>query len=91
MIDFIQDNKAWVIVGGVIALAIINWEYLAPLWSFAKRARSTTPSDRLSLYNCLIEAQNLLVKCGVDREKLDEMTLAEVADVATTGNYEKDT
>ena len=59
--------------------------------SFAKKTRSTTPSDRLCLYNCLIETQNLLVKCGVGREKLDDMTLAEVADVATTGNYEKNT
>ena len=48
MIEFIQDNKVWIVIGGVVALAIINWEYLAPLWSFAKRARSTTPSDRLS-------------------------------------------
>ena len=91
MIEFIQDNKVWVIIAGLISLAAVNYEYLAPVWTFAKKTRSTTPSDRLSLYNCIIETQSLLVKCGVDRSKLDEMTLAEVADVATTGNYEKNT
>ena len=91
MIEFIQDNKFWVIIAGLISLLALNYDRFAPVWTFAKKARSTTPSDRLSLYNCLIETQDLLVKCGVSRDKLDEMTLAEVADVATTGNYEKNT
>ena len=89
MIEFIQDNKVWVIIGGVVALAVINWEYLAPVWNFARKARSTSPSDRRSLYDNLIEMQGLLAKCGVDKETLDEMTLSEVGKVATTGNYEK--
>ena len=91
MISLLQDNKVLVIVVGVAALLVINWEVFKPLWSIAKKVRKTTPNDRLCLYNCLIKTQDLLVKCGVERLKLDEMTLAEVADIATTGNYEDDT
>ena len=92
MIEFIQEYRVLVVIGGMIALVAVNWNLISPLvrgWTY--RVHSTTPSDRLSLYNCIIETQSLLVKCGVDRSKLDEMTLAEVADVATTGNYEKNT
>ena len=91
MIELIQNNKVWVILGGLIALVIINKDSLGFLWSWTKRVRSTTPSDRANLYNSLIETQNLLVQCGVDRDKLDEMTLSEVGRVATTGDYEKTT
>ena len=91
MIELIQDNKVIVIVVGVLALIAINYEMLSPLWKVVKKVRKTSPSDRLSLYNCLIKTQDLLDKCGVDRSKLDDMTLSEVADIATTGNYEEDT
>ena len=91
MIEFLQDNKLIVIVVGVLALIAINYETLSPLWKVVKKVRKTTPSDRLCLYSCLIKTQDLLVKCGVERAKLDDMTLAEVADVATTGNYEENT
>ena len=91
MIELIQDNKVIVIVVGVLALIAINYEMLSPLWKVGKKVRKTSPSDRLSLYNCLIKTQDLLVKCGVDRSKLDDMTLSEVADIATTGNYEENT
>ena len=91
MIEIIQNNKVWVILGGLIALVIINKDSLGFLWSWTKRVRSTTPSDRAALYDSLIETQNLLAKCGVDRDKLDEMTLSEVGRVATTGDYEKTT
>tara|TARA_Y100001951_G_scaffold29676_1_gene23200 strand:- start:127 stop:405 length:279 start_codon:yes stop_codon:yes gene_type:complete len=92
MIELIQENRIIVIVGGVAALIAINWNLISPLvGGWTNRVHSTTPSDRLSLYNSLIETQNLLVKCGVDRDKLDELTLSEVGRVATTGDYEKTT
>ena len=92
MIEIIQEYRVLVIIGGLIALVVVNWNLISPLvggWTY--RVHPPTPSDRLSLYNSLIETQNLLVKCGVDREKLDELTLSEVGRVATTGNYEKTT
>ena len=90
MIELIQENRIIVIVVGVVALIAINWNLISPLvGGWTNRVHSTTPSDRLSLYNSLIETQNLLVKCGVDRDKLDELTLSEVGRVATTGDYEK--
>ena len=90
MIEFIQDNRIIVIVVGVAALIAINWNLISPLvGGWTSRVQSTSPSDRLSLYNSLIDTQNLLVKCGVDRDKLDELTLSEVGRVATTGDYEK--
>ena len=92
MIDFIQEYRVLVVIGGLIALVVVNWNLVSPLvGGWTDRVHSTTPSDRLSLYNSLIETQNLLVKCGVDREKLDELTLSEVGRVATTGDYEKTT
>ena len=92
MIEIIQEYRVLVIIGGLIALVVVNWNLVSPLvGGWTARVHSTTPSDRLSLYNSLIETQNLLVKCGVDREKLDELTLSEVGRVATTGNYEKTT
>ena len=92
MIELIQENRIIVIVDGVVALIAINWNLISPLvGGWTNRVHSTTPSDRLSLYNSLIETQNLLVKCGVDRDKLDELTLSEGGRVATTGDYEKTT
>ena len=92
MIELIQENRIIVIVVCVVALIAINWNLISPLvGGWTNRVHSTTPSDRLSLYNSLIETQNLLVKCGVDRDKLDELTLSEVGRVATTGDYEKTT
>ena len=92
MIEFIQNYKVLVIIGGVVALVVVNWNLISPLiGGWTNRVRSTTPSDRASLYDSLIETQNLLAKCGVDRDKLDEMTLSEVGRVATTGDYEKTT
>ena len=92
MIEFIQEYRVLVVIGGLIALVAVNWNLISPLvggWTY--RVHPTTPRDRLSLYNSLIETQNLLVKCGVDRDKLDELTLSEVGRVATTGDYEKNT
>ena len=92
MIDFIQEYRVFVVIGGLIALVAVNWNLISPfVGGWTNRVHSTTPSDRLSLYNSLIETQNLLVKCGVERDKLDELTLSEVGRVATTGDYEKTT
>ena len=92
MIEIIQEYRVLVIIGGLIALVVVNWNLVSPLvGGWTNRVHPATPSDRLSLYNSLIDTQNLLVKCGVDRDKLDEMTLSEGGRVATTGNYEKTT
>ena len=92
MIEIIQEYRVLVVIGGLIALVAVNWNLISPLVSgWTNRVQSTTPSDRLCLYNSLIETQNLLVKCGVERDKLDELTLSEVGRVATTGDYEKTT
>ena len=92
MIEIIQEYRVLVVIGGLDALVAVNWGLISPfVGGWANRVPSTTPSDRLSLYNSLIETQNLLVKCGVDRDKLDELTLSEVGRVATTGDYEKTT
>ena len=92
MIEIIQEYRVLVVIGGLIVLVAVNWNLISPLvGGWTNRVRATTPSDRANLYNSLIETQNLLVQCGVDRDKLDEMTLSEVGRVATTGDYEKTT
>ena len=92
MIDFIQEHRVLVVIGGLIALVVVNWNLVSPgIGKETNRVSRTTPGDRADLYDSLIQTQNLLVKCGVDRDKLDEMTLSEVGRVATTGNYEKTT
>ena len=73
MIDFIQEYRVLVIIGGLIALVVVNWNLISPLvggWTY--RVHPTTPSDRLSLYNSLIETQNLLVKCEIGRASCRE-------------------
>lgn len=92
MIEIIQEYRVLVVIGGLLVLVAVNWNLISPLvGGWTNRVHSTTPSDRANLYNSLIETQNLLVQCGVDRDKLDEMTLSEVGRVATTGDYEKTT
>jgi len=92
MIDFIQEYRVLVVIGGLIALVVVNWNLISPfVGGWTNRVQATTPSDRANLYDSLIQTQNLLAKCGVERDKLDEMTLSEVGRVATTGNYEKTT
>tara|TARA_R100001594_G_scaffold136793_1_gene179380 strand:+ start:840 stop:1118 length:279 start_codon:yes stop_codon:yes gene_type:complete len=92
MIEVIQEYRVIVVIGGLIALVAVNWNLISPLvGGWTNRVQATTPGDRANLYDSLIETQNLLAKCGVERDKLDEMTLSEVGRVATTGNYEKTT
>lgn len=88
MISFLQEYRVLVVMVGLIVLLVINRDSLGFLWSWTKRVRSTTPSDRRELYDNLIEMQGLLIKCGIDPKGLDALTLSEVGVVATTGNYE---
>jgi len=88
MIDFITQNKTLVIIG-VVALLIFNnrdkFSFLG-VWlsaffnffKFKKSSKSATPDDRKDLYDCLIKLQDYLAVCGIEREKMDSLTLAEV-------------
>ena len=88
MIDFITQNKGLVIIGVVLLLAFNNRESLSFLWSwipsvlsifkFRTKAKSASPDDRKDLYECLIQLQDYLAVCGIEREKMDSLTLAEV-------------
>jgi len=94
MIDFITQNKGWVIIG-VAALLIFNnreklsflYTWPAKVFSFLKfpsRSKSATPDDRKALYDCLIQLQDYLAVCGVEREKMDSLTLAEVGELTVS-------
>ena len=94
MIDFITENKGWVIVAVVLLLLFNNREKLsflytwpAKIFSFLKfpsRSRSASPDDRKALYDCLIQLQDYLAICGVEREKMDSLTLAEVGELTVS-------
>ena len=88
MIDFITQNKGLVVIGVIILLAFNNRESLSFLWrwipgffsifKFNTITKRATPDDRKDLYDCLIQLQDYLAVCGVDRQKMDSLTLAEV-------------
>ena len=88
MIDFITQNKGLVIIGVVILLLFNNREKLSFLYTwpakvlgylrFPSRNKSATPDDRKDLYECLIQLQDYLAVCGIEREKMDSLTLSEV-------------
>mgnify|MGYP003117622906 CR=1 FL=1 len=52
--------------------------YGAGFPQFRVKAKSASPDDRKDLYDCLIQLQDYLAVCGVEREKMDSLTLAEV-------------
>ena len=88
MIEFITQNKVWVIIAVALILIFNNREkfsfiYTWPskilgVFSFKGRRKNATPDDRKDLYECLIQLQDYLAVCGVEREKMDSLTLAEV-------------
>ena len=88
MIEFITQNKALVIIAVIALLAFNNRESLSFLWrwipgflsifKFKKLSKKATPDDRKDLYDCLIQLQDYLAICGIEREKMDSLTLAEV-------------
>ena len=78
MIDFITQNKGLVVIGVIILLAFNNRESLSFLWrwipgffsifKFNTKTKRATPDDRKDLYDCLIQLQDYLAVCGVDRQ-----------------------
>ena len=88
MIEFITQNKTLVIIAVVALLIFNNRDSLSFLWrwipgflsifKFKKSAKKASPDDRKDLYDCLIQLQDYLAICGVEREKMDSLTLAEV-------------
>ena len=88
MIEFITQNKSVVIIA-IVALLVFNnreslsflWRWIPGLFSFLKfsgKSKTASPDDRKDLYECLIQLQDYLAICGVEREKMDNLTLAEV-------------
>ena len=94
MIDFITQNKGLVIVGVVLLLLfnnrdkfsfILSWPgKVLSFLTFKKTAKTATQDDRKNLYDCLIQLQDYLAICGMDREKMDSMTLAEVGELTVS-------
>lgn len=88
MIEFITQNKGLVILAAIALLLFNNREKLSFLYTwpskvvgifnFKSRSKNATPDDRKNLYDCLIQLQDYLAVCGIDREKMDSLTLAEV-------------
>jgi len=92
MIEFITENKGLVLAGVVILLLINNKEKFSfliswpskilgsifSIFKFTKIGKTATPDDRKNLYDCLIQIQDYLAVCGVERPKMDSLTLAEV-------------
>ena len=94
MIEFITQNKALVIIGVIALLIFNNRESLSFLWrwipgflsifKFNNRANSASPDDRKDLYDCLIQLQDYLAVCGIEREKMDSLTLSEVGELTVS-------
>jgi hypothetical protein len=98
MIEFITQNKGLVIVGVILLLLFNNREKLAfliswpskilgaifSIFKFSKIVKNATPDDRKNLYECLIQLQDYLAVCGIEREKMDSLTLAEVGELTVS-------
>ena len=53
-------------------------------FKFKKSSKNATPDDRKNLYDCLIQLQDYLAICGVEREKMDTLTLMEVGELTVS-------
>lgn len=98
MIEFITQNKGLVIIGVILLLIFNNREKLAfliswpakilsgifSIFKFSKIGKNATPDDRKDLYECLIQLQDYLAICGIEREKMDSLTLAEVGELTVS-------
>tara|TARA_Y100000592_G_scaffold96465_1_gene165022 strand:- start:1389 stop:1781 length:393 start_codon:yes stop_codon:yes gene_type:complete len=96
MIDFITQNKGLAIVAVIILLIFNNrdklsgvWSWLAKIFSFkwlsiGGKTKTASPDDRKDLYECLIQLQDYLAVCGVDRRQMDQMTLAQVGELTVS-------
>ncbi len=92
MIEFITQNKGLVIIGVILLLIFNNKEKLSFLFSlpakllgiFKFKSKNATPDDRKALYDCLIQLQNYLAVCGIERDKMDSLTLADVGEITVS-------
>lgn len=94
MIEFITQNKGLVIIGVVLLLLFNNREKLSFLYTwpskifgflkFPSRSKNASPDDRKALYDCLIQLQDYLAICGIEREKMDSLTLSEVGELTVS-------
>jgi hypothetical protein len=88
VINYVTENK-WVVVVGVILVLIYNnrsffsnaasgaFSFLS-IFKFWGRDKTATQDDRKRLYDSLLRLQDDLAACGVEREAMDTMTLAEI-------------
>ena len=94
MSEFITQNKTLVIAAVALLLIFNNRQSLSFLWgwipgvlsvfSFSKKSKTATPDDRKDLYECLIQLQDCLAVCGVERDKMDSLTLSEVGEITVS-------
>ena len=91
MIDIVSEYRNIIIAAVVLLLLFNNRDKLSFLWSwipavfkFTKKSSTATPDDRKNLYDCLIQLQDYLAVCGVDRDKMDSLTLAEVGEITVS-------
>ena len=98
MIEFITQYKTIVIIA-VIALLLFNnreslgflisWPlktigFIFGAFKFDKVDKRATQDDRKNLYECLIQLQDYLAICGVDRKEMDSMTLSKVGELTVS-------
>ncbi len=98
MIEFITQYKTIVIIAVIALLLFNNRESLGSLisWTlktigfiigafkFDKVDKRATQDDRKNLYECLIQLQDYLAICGVDRKEMDSMTLSKVGELTVS-------
>ena len=92
MIEFITQNKGLVIIGVILLLLFNNREKLSFIYSwpakmlgiFKFKSKNATPDDRKDLYDCLIQLQDYLAVCGIEREKMDTLTLSDVGEITVS-------
>jgi hypothetical protein len=96
MIEFITQNKGIAVLAVIVLLVFNNrdklsgvWSWLGGIFSFkwlriGGKAKTASPDDRKDLYECLIQLQDYLALCGIDRREMDQMTLAEVGELTVS-------
>jgi len=94
MIEFITQNKGLVIAAAIAVLLFNNREKFSFLYTwpskvigffnFKARSKNATPDDRKNLYDCLIQLQDYLAVCGIDRQTMDSLTLSEVGELTVS-------
>ncbi len=88
IINYVTENKTLIVIGVILLLLYNNRSVFASIakgassflsvFKFWERDKTATQDDRKKLYESLLQLQNDLATCGIEREKMDEMTLAEI-------------